>query len=423
MPSVGKLATNVIALYDNVSTPDAPLTTSTTPYLVQYGNTQFRTAQPLTSCTVLPDSIDFSPRTIRAGVDEVLTLKAYETVGGVTRQIPWFGSKTTTSNIQFRNANKPYKAGFANYVDEIDRKDIVKWDSMEIKVKIPSLYTENAVSSTGCAGSGYIKIIKNANELYNTADQGEKLHIEYAALNYEVGTGAAMTKKRALMVNQGCKNQYTLRCHTSINTLAMQRCTWKAAQHWNQKLGYEVFKIDSSALVTYTTHATECIVYKFAYPDSVNAVMATNAKNTTTGESTTTGNAYFYNTGFNIKVSAKFIDSSKFQMDYPNLEAAGVFTYTQTSNKLSYYEAMLHELGHSLGLNHDIDENHNEATQADAEIMYAEAKKDITPANRITLNTGNGNSLNGVQRILNDSKNTTWTSAPIALLRKPTLQN
>jgi hypothetical protein len=208
---------------------------------------------------------------------------------------------------------------------------------------------------------------------------------------------------------------------------SLKQCVWAAAQHWNQKLGYDVFEINTTP-VSYLSHATECIV-KAETVSTVTTgtvVMDTSPKNSTNGNS-----LYVGNTGFDIRVNPDLINNARFQSDIPILSPNG-YVYTRglsILNRVSFYATVLHELGHGLGLNHDIDENHNGSNPVlDGEIMYCAAQSasqsggttiPLAPSSRVSLTTGNAHSLSGAIRIYNDSRNTTWTDPSFGTFGSP----
>jgi hypothetical protein len=435
MPSVGSIS-NVIAKYDDVPNDNSPWITTPTNFLVQYdnNNTKFRTTNQIpNACTQAIDSIVFSPRTIRAGTDEVLTLTAY--AGNPPSAVPWFGnSRGANGNIQFRDANFANdNLNNPNYVRKIDNADIVSWTDLAVKVKIPSLYFDS-LSTKGCAGSGQIIVTNNQND---TKISPTKLHIEYAAINRR-STIDTTKKVRYLLVNQGCRNQYKLRCNAGM-PIEQQRATFAAARAWNRKLGYAVFQINETP-VTYNWKADECIV---RYVDTISpaAIMDTRQKNQTG----TNANNYFINDGFDIRVMKKYVMNdgvvltNVWQTDTAAWVINGTDTtfqwtapmdtinYTQVPKvgggywynyKLDFYVSMLHEMGHGLGLNHNIDAYHTNAYN-DFEIMYYATSTSGNTPMRQTLTAHGGETLKGARRILNDSKNIVWNISSYGTFTKP----
>jgi Secretion system C-terminal sorting domain len=418
MPSVGSVS-NVNAVYDNVTVMNAPFTTDTTKYLIQYIGTRFRTATPAVAlCVQLIDSLNFTPRTIRAGTNEVLTIKAYgKDATGAPVVVPWFGaSRGSLGNVQFRDANQSL-----GYVDKIDNADVV-WGANELKVKIPSLYLDDPFSKNGCAASGLFRVTTSTGD---TATSKKRLHIEYAVTNYADNN----LKKRIYLANQKCRNKYPLRCDTSFS-YSYRQCVWAAARAWNTKLGYEALQIDTST-ITYASNPDTlslCTVRKkkpWGTPPPGKIFLAVTKHKNEYGEAQGTQNL-IYNSGFDIRFHPTRIYNNQFQTDIPTL-TNGNYVFANTLSLSSFYVAILHELGHGLGIDHCIDANHNDADpDLDAELMYWEDQQPglqpavapnppvvipRPPAVRRTLTSGNGESLKGVQRVFNDSKTINWASA------------
>ena len=80
------------------------------------------------------------------------------------------------------------------------------------------------------------------------------------------------------------------------------------------------------------------------------------------------------------------------------------WSYNTTGNAAGndFYAAILHEIGHVLGLAHVIDPN--------GELMHYLLPPNPASASRVTLTSGRGQSLAGAVRILNDSRNVSWAS-------------
>ncbi len=412
MPSIGHVS-NFVALYDNVATASDPVTTSVTNYLIQYSGTNFKTTSPLVApCTQTIDSLTFNPRTLRAGVGDILTIKAYGHDNfGVRQFVPWFGDSTSVCNVRFRDANNANSGNTPLYVLKIDKKDIVSWKSNEIKIRIPSKYLEDASSIKGCAGSGLFEVKNGLGEVFMSKS---KLHIEYSAWNHNVNG----EKKRSLYINKDCKNQYKLRCHTSVTSFAARQCTWAAARHWNERLGYDVFQIDTMPIAQ--LDSVFCIVRRAAYtnPDDIMAALPKNYLYTST---TTNNGSFVYNKGFDIIIN-NIYSNTYYQYDIPTLNGTK-YRYSNIAilTKEDFYAAILHEMGHGLGLFHCINENHDNAHPGlDAEIMYYKGQPLGTDSTkRVTLTTGNGHSLAGAKRILNDSKNITWIDPQYGTFGEP----
>jgi hypothetical protein len=411
MPSVGQIVPNsFVALYDNVSAENDPATTSTTPYLIQYNTTKFRLSNPaLSPCTQLIDSIGFSPRTLRAGVDDILTIKAYgKNASGNPQTVPWFGANM--GNIEFRDGNKAL-----GYVSKIDISDVT-WGINEVKVKIPSLYLDDVIggSTKGIAASGLFRVTTSTGD---TATSKKRLHIEYATTNYQDQNGV---KKRLYLLNQKCRNNYKLRCDTSLS-YSYRRCIWEAAKAWNLKLGYEVFSFAAVAdtlpvIFAQADTLNLCIIRKkipwLVPPPGYDVTAEMKHHNKWDTQVVTNDSSAIYNDGFEIRIHPTYIYNNLLQTDLPTF-ANGNYTFSTALTQKSFYSIILHELGHGIGIGHAIDDNHNDALpNTDRELMYFAVQPIGTAAaDRRTLTSGNGESLKGGLRVFSDSKNINWESS------------
>jgi hypothetical protein len=168
-------------------------------YTINLLSTDYRLNSVIAPCSA--PTVVFTPTTIRAGTDEYLYIRPAN-ADGTTNGFGW-----TKGKVWFRDANAAHDSNNNPlYVTDLDASDLTDMDRTDtlIKVKVPSLYL-NIVSGKGCAGSGKI-VVQLPTQLPSAAwPSTTKLHIEYAALNYDVNG----VKKRSLYVNSDCKKQNT----------------------------------------------------------------------------------------------------------------------------------------------------------------------------------------------------------------------
>jgi Secretion system C-terminal sorting domain len=390
------------------------LTTQPSPsgnYNINLTSTDYRISSPTAPCAT--PTVVFTPTTIRSGTNEYLYIRPYN-ANGPTNGFGW-----TKGKVWFRDAHQPNDTLLTPlYVTDLDTTDLrsIDWTDTLIKVKVPSLYL-NPISKLGSAGSGKVVV-----QLHNQAATAAwpsltKLHIEYATTNYQDANGV---KKRPYLLNQKCRNNYKLRCDTSLS-YSYRRCIWEAAKAWNFKLGYEVFSFAAVAdtlpvIFAQADTLNLCIMRKkvpwlFAPPGYyVTAEMKHHNKWDT--KVVTNDSSAIYNDGFEIRIHPTYIYNNRLQTDLPTF-ANGNYTFSTALTQKSFYSIMLHELGHGIGIGHAIDDNHNDALPStDREVMYFSVQPIGTAAaDRQTLTSGNGESLKGGLRVFNDSKNINWKSS------------
>jgi predicted Zn-dependent protease len=429
MPSVGKIS-NIKAVYDNVASEELPPANPTN-YVIQQGNLSFR---PAVVPTVSPcdeamiDYVGITPTSIRAGMDEILTIRAYKNnpLGGPATQVMhWFGERNSNlgqGNVQFRNCIARSALADTIYIAKMDSMDIIEWNDSVIRIKVSSKYIEHngtnpndQINTLGAnSASGFVNVTNKNGVLKRSKT---KLHVEYAALNQSDG----IKKYRYYFANKECKKQLPLRCHNSLS-LTERNIVFAAARHWNKRLGYDVFQIDENT-VSYIYHPTECIVMKkdtlvesalgvtnYKYLDEMGTNKITNIANSTEKRMVNLGFDIYVRTKYRSKLTDPFT-IIQWHYDTPqesivSTDTTYVFTNGNNSPFISYYEMIAHELGHGLGLDHCLDKE-DPLKAAAKEIMYPTARYN-TAANRVSITSGGRHSLKGVRRLLNDSKNTIW---------------
>jgi hypothetical protein len=152
------------------------------------------TSQSPLGPNVVPTLSSFSPTTITAGTDTVLTI-----VG------TGFGATQGTGFVEFNNSDN----GGATLVKPL-ATDYVSWSDIEIKVQVPS----RTIGGAGTAGTGTIKVTNSDPASVTSAGT---LTIEYAYSNVgDTGTGGGFpeTSQRPDHVNDNGSGGYTFTMDT-----------------------------------------------------------------------------------------------------------------------------------------------------------------------------------------------------------------
>ena len=162
-------------------------------------------------------SVTFFPGIITAGTAQVLTISGSS-----------FGATQGAGFVEFSNSDD----GGATFMRPL-ATDYVSWSNTEIKVKVPS-----KGSTTGCAGTGVIKVTDSAG---NAATSAAALTIQYAYTNInDAGTAAQPDH-----VNDNGAGGYTFQMEStefSANAAANAAFlramnTWTCATHINWTVG------------------------------------------------------------------------------------------------------------------------------------------------------------------------------------------
>jgi hypothetical protein len=302
-------------------------------------------------------------------------------------------------NVRFKSADyqgpdAPELTKRQLYCDFLDNNDYVAngWTSTRIEFIVPSfIWIEGAQVLTPGSGNFYVK-----NDWGKETLSSQPISIQYG-LSAKKETN--LLKQKILIPRRNCIDGLKFRIDPALktNTSAMNAIT-KAFKTWSDVLGIVVdFDKDvSGEILTATGSAIDG--YNVIYYSNVTSFMGTNTHNSfneTTGLSTCGNNS---GTVAGIKdVDITINNTVAWNWD---------LTSSYSSGNAYFYDCILHELGHALGLAHTLEPN---------DLMNA----DISSARR-TLNTGSGYSLFGANQIVTQSKSTTWSCENlITLLAKP----
>ena len=318
---------------------------------------------------VTPVIASISPTTINAGVGEWLTING-----------SGFGNyRGSIGNVFFQNADTTITNTTAFFgLDAIDHQTTI-WSNTQIKIRIPSQSIDPNTNKLFTPGGGIIKI-RNFNNLLSS-DTTKRVNINNAVKQFVYVS--ANEKKRQCLARYKCNNGlvYYLGNNIAIGS-NMQKVIDSAFTAWSNYLNIDVkFAKNSSgtilqALPQYFNNDTNVIFlksfggdtlmstsvrdYPTCIPDSLTYISDTDIGIKSTG----------VNWHFGVKDSLPF-------------------------NTTDFYAAILHEIGHSLGLLHVNDIGPN----GKLELMYWDQSLGQSPNTPVTgrksLTTAGGNSAAG----------------------------
>lgn len=267
---------------------------------------------------IYPCISDFYPKTIRAGIGDILTIKG---IG--------FGNTQGIVRLKSSDAAQNYQN-----IDSVDYS--TPWTDTMVTVKFPSfVYGSN---STYSIGTGSIKIKPaNAIDFYTTQ---QELVVRYGLFSQLQNNQKYLSKQVTFdTTNQVHRFRVDSELYNNQPALA---CVKKALCDWTSAIGVP-FELDSVLFDTDSTSKNGINSIFFAKFDSLSQSAAMYVANT----------ASFCGSideSQRSEIDIAISDSSYWFYDHTG-------TQNKPANKLDFYSFILHELGHCLGLIHINDVN------------------------------------------------------------------
>lgn len=299
------------------------------------------------SIPCLPTIIDFTSP-VHGGVD-ILTISGYG-----------FGNARGSGQVKFRNADS---LNFP-YIQKLNYPDYISWTDTEIKIKMPSRVDSLPGTKRNTPGTGdFIVKTNNGDSIVSNLNLGlSKFKVYYSLYTRTINSN---TIKR--IVNISAKNNlggYTIRLDTSIsNNPDRLKCVKKAIKDWRCLTTVNLVIGSDTSISTFPSTDNICYMSFANFNNGLAGETFSNA-----GLCTSTIPNILYIRDFDVRFKASlpwFYDTTGTALQ---------------ANQYDFYEAVTHEIGHAIGLEHIIDTN---------SVMYYKTKYtysgQILGANRRTL--------------------------------------
>jgi hypothetical protein len=302
--------------------------------------TTFSSYNTLTYNGSLTNNITFCPPVIKdfnspinGGFNQILTIKGTK-----------FGATRGNGQVKFRNSDL---TGFP-YLNKCDNIDYTFWNDTMIQIRMPSLIDTIVTGVANTPGSGNFKVVTNANDsavsTVNLLSQPFQVYYSVAnirpAYTQSVVT-TAQKNKYNLYNSVPASGGYVMRVDTSISNHGDRMgCVIKAVKAWRCLTAVNIKIQHDTILVNQNSPDFICHVY-FA-PSGSFASPAVVANTGVWTQLCPTGPTRVIR-DFDISVNK----SKTFFCDTTGASLP--------ANTIDFYEVMLHEIGHGIGLEHVID--------------------------------------------------------------------
>lgn len=329
--------------------------------------------------------------TFRAGTGEILTIKGQN-----------FGTK---GDILFMNASMP-----GTRMPRLENEYIVNWTPTEIRVIIPSYVRQGfSKGEYGTAGSGTI-VVKRGSIFAQPMESTAKINIEYALLNRGTITNSEMDLSQFYLGREHCLNGLVFTLHENLmgNDEAIAAIE-AALSAWANELGITLQLEEEEEGVYYyhnSTNLRNVIMFDpllYVDTDEIDeGVEYTQMYTRPTFEFDS--NKKLWNIGADIHIRPGILPSSS---DVWNYSLSGDIDYDYGED---FYQIILHEIGHALGIGHNILLN-ADGTVNEKNLMYAYSRDGSAYSNdRTNLNQHSDKAKLAAQRITTDSRAHSWAT-------------
>ena len=346
------------------------------PSVVDFAKVNYTAISPINVYSLAPVISSISPLAVNAGCEEVITITG--TNFGINK-----------GKVFYTNADD----GGNSFIKDLDQSSyIVSWTNTEIKVKVPSFQYDPVANETRGAGSGPI-IVQSSIGAEKTSTQ--TLMVNYSLLN--VGAPPVQRIDRLFLAKMNCVNgmEFSLGDDFKNNSNAEQ-VVLQALLDWSAKMGITLsVERDASNNIIYRDNSYSSTKNLIYFDQTYTKVMETSVG--------PVGNilAPYYGTNEYYRANADIRINPNKNWHYGIGDKVNAGSY-------DFYHAILHELGHVLGVTHVNDPN---------DLMYWQYNQTIDHPASTRKNLNNSpNTIAGALRNVNDSKALNWTNPAIAKL-------
>lgn len=340
---------------------DNPNTATTFPYTNVNEGAALNTSIP--PCT--PAITDFNSP-MRAGIGEILTITGSN-----------FGSARGNGQVKFTNADN----GGASYLQHLNATDYLNWSNTQIQITLPNFVdsifpSPNQLSQISIGGGNFI-VTTNAGDSIVSANNmaGNPFKIFYNLLQTRNNT--AQVKKRINLTKSDTSGGYMFRLNpTDFPAGSNQRYVFtNAARDWRCMTGVNI-----------TIGPDITITYKPDSIDGINYVCFSNLLTISSALAKTTTHVFGCTNGV--------VANQETDMQFNN--TASIFAYDTNAthnipaSQYDFYEVCSHEIGHVVGLAHNV---------VPTDLMFWSEGTGVTAANRKRLVAGSSPDSGGVYSV------------------------
>ncbi|WP_010521313.1 fibronectin type III domain-containing protein [Aquimarina agarivorans] len=296
--------------------------------------------------------------------------------------------------VQFLNANNTVVDSQGKltelYLTGMDK--YISWENNRIQFKLQTYSRINGINRNAPPGSGKFRVVTDWGE---KVESDRAIDIQYALQTMRFGAVNGTNNYRISLPRLNCVNgiKFKLGSVLATNRNAVQlieRALAVWSNHLNIDLSLEKTSNNRPATIVANSANTEdgfnSIAYDINKVDNIR-FMATGTHNNETN--------YNYSCGSNNHYGQKEADIRINQTLNWKFNITG-----NISSGFDFYGAILHEIGHAIGLRHVLEEK---------DLMHPTQLLSPTVAQRKTLTTGRGMAARGARDIITQSKATQWS--------------